>query len=188
MSDVAEFAKALKLVNHEHFPILYGLKEKLDNLAKGTFSEIGTFALEKKDKRRLYLAYYFTYPKDKTENFKCTIEYKFVISVNREEPKGILFFLGFRRKDNKEIDDVDKQNCADILTQINSKLHTNYGFSNGGHTLYLNPLFEENLNFFIKEAFNNSILNLGIMGHFADESNGEYITLRQAEVNIKTFK
>ena len=175
-----EFAKALKLLNHEYFLILYGLKEKLDNLGIGTFSEIGRFVSDQKDNCRLYLTYYFTYP-------NCSIEYKFVICVNREEPKETLFFLGFSRKDNKILDGTDKQNCEDILTEINKNLHTNYGSSNGNITLSLNLLFEDDLKNFIKEAFNNRVLNLGKLSKVDDDSKEDFITLTKAKNIIKNL-
>ncbi len=175
-----EFAKALKLLNHEYFLILYGLKEKLDNLGIGSLSEIGRFVSDQKDNCRLYLAYYFTYP-------NCSTEYKFVICVNREEAKENLFFLNINRKDNKELDDKDKRNCLNVINKVNLGLQKNYGFSNENITFSLNPLFEDDLKNFIKEAFNNRVLNLGKLSKVDDDCKEDFITLTKAKNIIKNL-
>lgn len=174
MSDITEFAKTLRIFNHEH---LFTLSSLRDKLGIDAFSEIGGFILNYKDNCRLYLAYYFEYGKN---------EYKFDICVNREEPKETFFHLGLKRKDNKKLNPLDVQNCKDILDNVNKSLKTNYGFSNEGKTLYLSPLSEDNLKNFINEAFKSC--GLGKMKKIKDERSKDYITLSKAVEIFKKMK
>ena len=171
MSTDAELAMAFTLLRHEHLLTLCNLRDKL-KIAYD--SEIGAFALDSKDNRRLYLAYYFEYGEN---------EYKFDICVSREEPKGTFFNLGFKRKDNHKIEPSDIGNCIKILEKINTNFKTNYGFSNEGKTLYLNPLSEEKIKGFLAYAFNSCGLKK-ILKFKSDCKNG-FFTLTKAKEIIK---
>ncbi len=142
-----ELAATFSLLSHKYLWTLCNLRDKLnlkDKSNKNIDSEIGMFLLQGMDSHRLYLAYYFEYN---------GIEYKFVICISREDLKETFFHLGFRRKDNKKIDNhADITNCQAILNAVNTSLKTNYGFSCEGKTLYLNPLSEYQLRIFLNAA------------------------------------
>lgn len=174
MSDITEFAKASKLLNHEHLITLSRLKDELEI---NYDSEIGMFVMDYKDNCRLYLSYYFEYKGN---------EYKFDICVNREDPREKFFQLGFKRKDNRNLSSSDVDNYKDILKTINKGLKTSYGFGNEGKILYSSPLSENNLKSFINEAFKSC--GLGRLKKFKDESSKDYITLTKAVEIFKKMK
>lgn len=175
MSDIIEFAKALKLLNHEYLLTLNSLKNEL-NIKYD--SEIGMSTSGCKDDYRLYLVYYFTCP-------NSSIEYKFVICVNKEDQKGNLFHLGFSRKDNKKLDFSDEQNCRAIIGVINRSLPVGYEISKNGRTIYLSPLSKDKLKNFLNNAF--SSCSLGKLPNFKDDSSKDFITLTKAEKIIREF-
>ncbi|WP_290731738.1 MULTISPECIES: hypothetical protein [unclassified Fibrobacter] len=168
-----ELAAAFSLLSHKHLPVLCKLRDWLNNVFCD--SEIGFFTSENKDNRRLYLAYYF----------KCSgTEYKFVICLNQEDLKGTFFHLGFRRKDNHKIDNpTDVANCQQILNAVNASLKTNYGLNCCGKTLYLNPLSEYQLKFFLNAA--RSCMSK--IPNFKGDCKNGFFTLTKAKEIVKNL-
>lgn len=175
MKNDNELAAAFSLLKHEHLLTLCNLRDELNLTDVSNVkldSEIGMSLSKDRDGCRLYLACYFEYGNK---------EYKFVICVNREDAGEKSFLLGFRRKDNRKIVSIDVVNCNTIVSNVNSNLKTNYGFSDEGKTLYLNPLSVDNL----KKFLDNACLSLTKIKNFRSDCKNAFLTLTRAREIIK---